>query len=158
MSHALGSGARSACDDAASGDLAKLSVAYQKWRAEFSQMNCDASAVTTNYWTDTSGDHPNTRIASLVGPYYQWTGTTGACDVRVQYNQDASAFQAGAVLGNRPLGWNDARRWIFQLTATGGIQVLPQNQAVDVSTWNSFSPGVVTPNDTTSLLNGGCPQ
>lgn len=143
---------RSSCDDAASTDLAKFSAAFQKWRGEMSQMNCDPSSTgLTTYWDD------GTKIASLVGAYYQWNGSTGSCDVRMRFNPAATvkAFEAGAVLGSRPEG--DARRWIFRLTATGGVVVLPRSDATDVSSWDSFAVGVVPTNDTVSLLAGGCP-
>ncbi len=143
---------RSSCDDAASTDLAKLAAAFQKWKSELSQKNCDAaSSGLTSYWDD------GTRIASLVGAYYQWNGTTRACDVRIHFNTTAGVrtFEAGAVHGSRPEGTSDPKRWIFRLTATGGVVVVPRAEIVDPSTWPSFS--YVTPNDTTSLLSGACP-
>jgi len=141
---------RSACDDAATADLAKLGAAYEKFRTELSDRNCGLPSDLGAWWT-------NARIASFSGPYYGWAGTNDKCDVRVRYSATDQVFEAGAVRGAQPN--KDATRFIFQITAAGTVKnstdaATGKLFTADVSSWQSVQ---YSGSLSSSMLGTTCP-
>ena len=145
---------RGSCDEAAAADLANLGQAFQQWRVEVSQMNCDVTTIRAGYWTEALGSGVN--IMGLVGPYYHWNGTNSKCDVRVRTlgNATAPRFQAAAWLGSHPQ--NDDRRWLFELTVTGSVVTRPTNEQANPrdAGWYSLAVGPGTAMNEKSLFDG----
>jgi len=140
---------RSACDDAAAADLAKLGAAYEKFRTELSDRNCGLPSDLGAWWT-------TARIANFAGPFYGWAGTTDKCNVRVRYSATDQVFESGAVNGSQPN--RDATRFIFQITAAGSVKNKVDANGLpltaDVSAWQSVQ---YNGSLSSSMLGTTCP-
>jgi hypothetical protein len=99
------------CDRAAGSNLRKMASALERLKNELLDLNCDPDAVFAKLW---QSDGPLV-ISYLIGPYYGWRGTTGACAVRIRIVGDE--LHSSSLRGKSLDGKTKARK-IFRVSLT----------------------------------------
>jgi type II secretory pathway pseudopilin PulG len=99
---------RSACDQVASTDVARLGAALQRFKAERDETKSDLKTL------------PPDVVKYMAGPYYGWAGTNAKCQVLIRVEGDVAC--GCAMNGSRPKG---DERYIFRARLDDGDAGLP---------------------------------
>ncbi len=108
---------RTACDRAASADIAKLGASIERMGNEVVDLN--------GRFDQDIADVIMPELARFVGSYYGWGGTTSKCGVEIMFDQPQANGQyevhSCSILGSRPDTANTDFRYIYTIPFGGGI-------------------------------------